>query len=594
MKRMSSLANAETSKIITKLKAFPVFSELSLNDIDKLVAHAEIINVPANTLLFSNAMPGTHLYLMLDGYVEVFINEACTKLINIIRNGEIVGEIGVILQEKYGVTAKSRKPSQLLKISGKLYFELFSGSKSLLTLKTAVVKKLRNVNFHLQEERYKYKNLALYFIAANEQLSQVKAIFQQCIVGDKVRVYDQNEFNASKLSSNNFFHQCEDHSGINLFLAEPGNEEWSKAVLTHVEYIYIIVDEAVNFSLPAIINETHHCPCDLVILHTKQRKYIRTQQFYTVPMVTRHHHITGTTQDYQRIYRFMTGQAIGLVISGGGFRGYAFYGLIKALYDLNIPIDCVGGSSVGATVGAVFAISRNWQEFNEIYQQSIEKLKSRRIFKLTLPIASLFSGELITNVLRSCFGSFQIEDLPINFFCIVSNLSQRRKEIKSCGSLWEWLRASISVPGLLPPFEQNGDIYVDGGVCSNLPISDMRNYLNGSGSIIAFDVRNSEFYITKYSCPAIISFKDALWYKLGLTKNKRKLPSVIDVLLESHAITQHIYEANTNTNADIVIAPNTEDLSALNPIKGEPMNLAAYELACKQLNENKQIFAKWQ
>ena len=166
-----------------------------------------------------------------------------------------------------------------------------------------------------------------------------------------------------------------------------------------------------------------------------------------VPPGTPHHHVTSKA-DVPRVARILTGRGVGLVLSGGGARGFAHIGIVKALREADIPIDLVGGTSMGAT--------RCWRlvcwtidELTDRFRRAFVDGKPLRDY--TLPFVSLVSGHKVTRLLQHAFGDVTIEDLPLDFFCVSSNLTTGHSEVHRRGELWRWLRASVAIPGVLPP-----------------------------------------------------------------------------------------------------------------------------------------------
>lgn len=586
-------------EIVERLRKYPIFNSFSIEHLKDLVANSEIIESPANTVLFQIHQPSDYVYYIIDGYVELFSSSAFEKKIASIRSGGIVGETSVLAGEPHGFSAKTNKLSQLIKIERNIFLTFFEqDSQALMQLTKNVARRLRRMVMGFSTDRYPFKNIVLYHVSPEISLEKIKHCFRTCALLDNTHIYDRKCFEEAKLDIIPFLFQCESKPGINIFFVENNQDVWEKTVLLHAEYIYLLTTENTWESLPieTIDGETSR-PCDLVIWHDHAGPYNNTQQFYDHYAFKRHHHLKDENASYQRLYRFMTGQAIGLVISAGGFRGYAHYGIIKALLESGIPIDCIGGCSFGAAIGAGLAENFDWERFKIIYENSIGRFKGKKFtnFNFTFPFTALLSGKLPTLLLQEIYDHRRIENLPINFFCVTGNLSIRQKEIKKFGEIWEWVRASIAVPGVFPPFEKEGNIYVDGAVCTSLPVQEMREYLDGAGKIISLDVRLPLLLKDrhKYSFPPILGFKDILAYKLGFSKKKYVLPNILDILLESSSIDQHMYDDIAAKKADILIAPDTSSLSFSNPSIGDPQSLIAYTFAKEILKEHRDLFARW-
>lgn len=589
----------DNSEIVRRLKKYPIFNKFSISTLKNFVAQAELIDAPADTVLFYSQTPSDTAYYIIDGCVELFISPNFEKKISSVRNGEMIGETSMITGESHGLTARTNRASHLLKISKRVFFKFFEKDPVLLMqLAQTMAKRLRRMLIGMASEHYPHKNVVLYNLTPNVHIEKIKPYFQACAAQDNTRIYDKQDFESSGQDIVPFLYQCENNSGVNIFFAEPNDTIWDKAILLHAEYIYLLVMENSWENIPKeLFDHISPRPCDLIIWHERPEPYTDTAKFYDCYSFKRHHHAQDDKQHYQRLFRFMTGQAIGLVISAGGFRGYAHYGLVKALLEIGLPIDCIGGSSIGAAIGAGLSSDFKWEKFSTLYEKSIGSLKKMRFFNFsfTLPVTSFLNGKLPTHLLQKTFEDKKIEDLPINFFCIVSNLSLRQKEIKTRGTLWEWLRASIAIPGILPPLVKNGDVYVDGAVCTALPVQDMRAYLDNAGKIISFDVRSplKLHNKQKYFCPPILTFKDVLMYKLGFSKKNYVLPKMLDILLESSAVEQNMFDTEWSKKADIIIAPDTSSLSFSDPSIGDPLSLIAYAFAKEKLKEHEEIYTRW-
>lgn len=161
----------------------------------------------------------------------------------------------------------------------------------------------------------------------------------------------------------------------------------------------------------------------------------------------------------------------GLVLSGGGTRGFAHLGVIAALFEKGIRPDIISGTSAGAIVGAFIAGGKTPEEILQIF-------KKGRFFKYTklhLPIDGLLKLDGLKEVVQKEIPAKNIEDLEIPFFVAVSNLNKGTIEYKNKGPLGETVLASSSIPILFSPVMLNGDSYVDGGLMDNIPVEPIKN-----------------------------------------------------------------------------------------------------------------------
>lgn len=258
---------------------------------------------------------------------------------------------------------------------------------------------------------------------------------------------------------------------------------------------------------------------ELVLLHQGPQRPRGTDRWMAGRVVDAHHHLRlGETSHYQRLARLITGQAVGVVFGGGGARGASHLGVVRALEEAGVPIDVVGGTSIGCI--AAFMYAMGWD-----HPQRMEKLPlffSRRlIIQPTLPFVSLSSGRRLLRLITDETEQLSVEDLWVRFFSVSTNLSQATQVVHQRGDLATALRASVSLPGILPPVRQGGDLLVDGGLLNNLPIDVMQSVMGG-GRIIAVDLRRR----VELTMQAVISPALSGWHVLA--KRIRRGPEPFD------------------------------------------------------------------
>src|SRR5690606_26256292 len=169
--------------------------------------------------------------------------------------------------------------------------------------------------------------------------------------------------------------------------------------------------------------------------------------------------------DIARLARVMAGLSVGLVLSGGGARAYAHIGAIRALREHGAPIDFVGGSSMGAIIGAGVALGWSDDEIHERVHDAF--VKSNPLGDFRLPVVALAAGDRVESRLAAHFGDARIEELHTPFFAVSSNLTTGAVRIHRSGLVRDALRASSALPGILPPVVQDGEVLVDGAVLDN-------------------------------------------------------------------------------------------------------------------------------
>lgn len=192
--------------------------------------------------------------------------------------------------------------------------------------------------------------------------------------------------------------------------------------------------------------------------------------------------------DFNRLARVLAGEAIGLVLGGGGARGVSHVGVIRALEEAGIPIDMIGGTSIGSLIGGLYAKDYNVVQLIGRAKKFATNVSSiwRMFLDLTYPVTAWTTGHAFNQAVWHALGDSRIEDFWIKYFTNTTNLTHSRMEVHQNGYSWRYVRASMSLAGLLPPIEDRGNLLLDGGYVDNLPVNEMKRM--GAKYIIAVDV----------------------------------------------------------------------------------------------------------
>src|SRR5260370_5499619 len=188
--------------------------------------------------------------------------------------------------------------------------------------------------------------------------------------------------------------------------------------------------------------------------------------------------------DSGRCWVLWARRGVGLVLSGGGARGFAHLGIIRALREARIPIDFVGGVSIGAIVAAGVAMGWSDDEMRQRYRRCF--VDTNPVNDYTFPLIALTRGRKVTRLLQNEYGDTHIEDLRQPFFCISANLTTGSAFEHRAGPVAQALRASVAIPGVMPPVFRGNHILVDGATINNLPVDVMQRH--APGLVIGSDV----------------------------------------------------------------------------------------------------------
>uniref|UniRef100_A0A3P9MG83 lysophospholipase n=1 Tax=Oryzias latipes TaxID=8090 RepID=A0A3P9MG83_ORYLA len=234
--------------------------------------------------------------------------------------------------------------------------------------------------------------------------------------------------------------------------------------------------------------------------------------------------------DFSRLARILTGNSIALVLGGGGARGCSQVGVVRALREGGIPIDMVGGTSIGALMGALYAEEKSISRMRVRAREWAMNMTShfKRILDLTYPVTSMFSGAAFNYSISSVFSDRQIEDLWLPYFNITTDITASSMRVHTDGSLWRYVRASMSLSGYLPPLcdPKDGHLLMDGGYINNLPADVARSM--GAKVVIAIDVGSrNETSLTNYGDS--LSGWWLLWKRLNPLAEKVKVLNMAEI-----------------------------------------------------------------
>lgn len=198
----------------------------------------------------------------------------------------------------------------------------------------------------------------------------------------------------------------------------------------------------------------------------------------------RRHHFS----DFARLARRLCGKSIGVVLGGGGARGCAHAGFLRSLEERGIPVDMIGGTSIGSLVGGLYAKEAEVVSSYGRVKKFAGRTASlwRFVLDLTYPVCSYTSGFEFNRGVFKAIGETHIEDMWLPFFCNTTNITWSRMEVHTSGYAWRYIRGSMTLAGLIPPLVDDGHMLVDGGYVDNLPVSVM--FAMGARNVFAVDV----------------------------------------------------------------------------------------------------------
>lgn len=256
----------------------------------------------------------------------------------------------------------------------------------------------------------------------------------------------------------------------------------------------------------------------------------------------------GSGEDLARLARTFTGLSFGLALSGGGARAYAHVGVVRALREMGVAIDVVGGTSMGAVIAAGVAMDWSSAELEDRIRDAF--VRSSPLADIAFPLLAMSGGRLVDRRLEEHFGDVHIADLWRPFVCASTNLSTGQVNAHRTGLLRTSLRASISLPGVLPPVVLDGQVLVDGALVRNLPTDLLRDLHDGP--VIGVDVAGATGLAPeelRLRPPGLRWLTSGAW---------RKGPPIVSVLIRSATLPTVSDAVGGRDSVDIFIEPMLE------------------------------------
>jgi len=571
-----------------------LIKDISTGFIEELFRASEFIQLKPGEILFREGSHADSVYVLISGKLQVYVgSESHVTEVGSISRGEFFGAMAVMTGDPRSASIRATRYSEMVRL-GKDDFELLS--RKYPPLEKFITRLLIDL-IKRQNERLKRKStpfnrviLALTEGKDNDALgSFVHDLESESLViteGSVLRGFAGKTIEQIKpIELNQFLDQIEQSSTKCHFFCRCQNHQWVLASLSRADEIWLVVDAREDSQTleERIAAYQRHPGWEsarrvLVLLHTEREQIHGTAEWLKVTGADQHFHIQiGESDDWQRLKRYLLGQSIGLVLGGGGARGFGHIGMMKAFESAGLKFDWFGGTSIGAIMAAWIAQGRTTDQI----VQSIHKffMDVNPLGDYTLPLVSLSRSRRLDNLLEEGSGVGNIEDMPLPFFCVSSDLSVARELLHDHGVLWRALRASIAIPGVIAPVIQDGHFLVDGALLNNLPVDHM--LFHNPGPVVAIDVSDNEPYFTDEK--EIPTASRYLWNRvIGKSPG---VPSILEILLRSTTLAGS-NRVNTNkANADVYIKPDLTRFGMLEFKAADAIIEAGYEAGLAALDK---------
>ncbi len=560
----------------------------------------------AGDVLIRQGEIGDTMYLVVNGRLrmETKNNGQVARNMGEIGSGECVGEYALVSNQPRSATVIALRDSDVVGISRQIYEELVSEHPGFLS----AITRLMVDRFRRNALQLGVKNHSVITIAVQplDSIVPIQAVVQSLYAelstfGPTLHL-DRQRFDnlfgkkgAALVSQDdplnypvtNWLNEQEHNYQCILYELESSSSAWTQRCLRQSDRILSI---GMGNSSPTITEVSSPVEKDgrnirreLVLVQDSALDYpsdtsswLKTNHFRTF-----HHVRIGVKADFARLARRITNRATCVVFSGGGARGFAQAGAIHAIEELGIPIDMIGGTSIGALMGAAMAAGMRYERIVDICRNFASP---KKILDYTFPITALAASRKVSNIYKNVFGDLQIENLWTPFFCVSTNLTQSQPLIHRSGSVWLAVRASTAIPGIFSPVAYEGNVLVDGGVMNMFPVDIMKEECHG-GQVIGVNCSPKKNKFSGYNFNSGVSGWRILLQKILPLGKKQKVPSIFTNLMGASEV-NGIYNRNQLEDmVDILIKPPVTQFDTLDFGAYSELIEIGYQHTYKRLSE---------
>lgn len=573
-------------------------------DAAALVAELQPVVCRGGEWLFRQGDAGESLYLLVRGRLQVWMDAGDAgepRLVADVEPGEMIGEIGLLAGGVRSAGIRAVRDSLLLRMDTAAFDRIGSRSPAWIRqMAGRIAVRLRDRTGDAGPRRRFFKTIALVPLddgtAVRDLAGRIAASLAssgavETLDPARLRQLGAPDWNADANGEPSpamvdWLAAVEDRNRFVLYMTGAGATAWSDLAVRHADLVVLVADAAADPRPRAWEERLLGTPGGtgarraLVLQHAARTTIAGTEPWLRERGLDFHLHLRGDeTSDLARLVRVLSGDALGLVLGGGAARGFAHLGVYRALVEADLAVDWVGGASIGAVMGAAVALGVSPAESIELARRAF--VVGKPFGDLTLPVVSLLRGRRMERLIGEHLGG-TIEDLPVPYFCVSSNLGTGALQVHERGSLPHAVRASVSLPGVFPPAVVNGQLTIDGGILDNLPVDPMRR--RPVGRVVAVDLTSRQDFNVDYA--AVPSPWAVVAGRLLPFAKRYRVPSFMSLMLKATEIGTISDVRAAGRRADLLIRPPVSRFGITDVRSFDRIVEAGYE-------EARQAIATW-
>jgi NTE family protein len=542
------------------LRELPPLEALGPDRIAALEDELAWMALPGGQVLFHAGDPAESLYLITAGVLGVIVTTADQgqQLVAEIHAGETLGEMSLIAGDAHSATVVALRHAEFYQMPKSVFDRLIDEEPKFLGWITRLlVQRLHRTTKRAVTEQH--VAVALVPLDDGLPIEDIAVGIIESLRGQGLKAHRFEPLSVEQPVE--WFDEMESVHDLVLYQTEAihqGTNSWSRFCMRQTDRIVLVARPGTPLPDPLplqLSSEVGQQPrIDLVIIEPAGSGPIGTVPAGAHRFGTIYHVRPKVPEDMARLARHLAGQAVGVVLSGGAARGFAHIGAIKALREAGIPIDRIGGTSMGSIIAAGVASGWDDDELRDHIHRAF--VETNPLNDYTIPWIALFRGERVNQLLREHFGEISIEALCRPFFAVSTNLTRGGIHVHRRGTLWRALRASIAIPGVLPPLLENDEVLVDGGVVNNFPVDIMVG--SGRGPVIGVDVGGARALTEGSEVP--LNRRGLMGF---LRPGSGPLPGIVSVLSRVGTVSSTLQTSLAHAQVNMLIEPALEDVPLL-------------------------------
>jgi NTE family protein len=517
-------------KLIKKL-----LGDIDADQLNSFLTTGQKRTLEIGTFLFRQGDRDNSLFIVLSGRCRAIEDkEGVQRILGDIAEGEPVGEFALFTREPRSASVVAIRRSVVLEIDENSYEALVASYPRFAnTLTGFIVNRLRR-NELQQHQQAVPKNIAIINLQPENDISYWTDAIRHRFAENHTAIHVSDAQHAEDREKH--FSDLESREGIHFMVCSEEDMEWSRQCILYSDLVILVsrfdadpglypIEKELNLYRNDVLNKHIY----LVLLHENKS---------VIPSGTNHwlhnrnldlhlHLRRDHPGDIRRFCRVLTRTAVGLVFGGGGAKGFAHVGAVKAILEAGIEIDFVGGTSAGALYG----LGMSYADFDidRILYLSKDSANARLTSgDFNLPIVSIMTGKKMSNYVHRLMGETHLEDFWVTSYCVSTNFSKASTHMHRTGVAWKQIAASIAIPGVFPPVILNRQLHLDGGVVDNLPIEPMYHYPVKHIIAIALTGLTPK----KVDLDHMPAARSLFWDKL-FRRKKYRLPGLASILINS-------------------------------------------------------------